>query len=72
MADKIRLFKLSHWAVYRADSEDDARRQLQEDIEDSINDNFDIADAENWECEELDRDEKTEYLFNAFDDAGER
>jgi len=69
MINMTRLFKVSYSNVYRANSEDEARELLQQDIDTASADdaNFAPLDSNDWECEEIIRDDTTEWLFDAFE-----
>lgn len=59
----MKIYQLSYKVIYPAESEEEARELLNREVEEGMG----VGDFSTWECEELRRDEATEFLYRSYE-----
>lgn len=65
MTQPMKVYEFSFQRIYFARTEEEAREQLAEEIEDDLH--VDIDNVDNWVSEVLERNDHTEWIYRMFE-----
>ena len=60
----MNLYRFSISLIFPAETPDEGRELFAQELEDRL---YELADPSDWECEELPRNDATEYLFRSWE-----
>ena len=60
----VKLYRFTKQLVFMADTEEEAREQLQDNLSDVSNE---VTDQSSWDCTRLERHLSNEWIFRSFE-----